>query len=86
MEKVVEANKIFDEVSEYFDDYDVECLHSTVQKGIPEFFKWYDIEFCPQNTILTLDYPILQNIQDCKYKSFGKNFCFVRVLKGGWNE
>ena len=63
-DKAVKANEIFNEMSEYFDDYGVECLYSTVQRGIPEFFKWYDVKFCPQNTILTLDYPILKNIQD----------------------
>ena len=63
-DKAVKSNEIFNEMSEYFDDYGVECLYSTVQRGIPEFFKWYDVKFCPQNTILTLDYPILKNIQD----------------------
>lgn len=51
--------KIFNEVSFQFEDFGVKCLYDTVQKGIPEFLKWYDIKFCPQNTILTLDYPLL---------------------------
>lgn len=32
-------------------------------KGLPEFFKWYDVRFFPQNTILTLDYPILADLR-----------------------
>jgi len=59
LEKVEEIRNIFNEISFQFEDFGVKCLYNTVQKGIPEFLKWYDIKFCPQNTILTLDYPLL---------------------------
>lgn len=58
-EKVENIRKIFNEISFQFVDFGVKCLYDTVQKGIPQFLKWYDIKFCPQNTILTLDYPLL---------------------------
>lgn len=58
-EKVENIRTIFNEISFRFEDFGVRCLYDTVQKGIPEFLKWYDIKFCPQNTILTLDYPLL---------------------------
>lgn len=58
-EKVKDIRKIFNEISFRFEDFGVKCLYDTVQKGIPEFLKWYDIKFCPQDRILTLDYPIL---------------------------
>lgn len=58
-EKVEDIRKIFNEISFQFEDFGVKCLYDTVQKGIPQFLKWYDIKFCPQNTILTLDYPLL---------------------------
>lgn len=58
-EKVEDIRKIFNESSFWFEDFGVKCLYDTVQKGIPQFLKWYDIKFCPQNTILTLDYPLL---------------------------
>lgn len=38
------------------------CLYETFTKGLPEFFRWYDVKFAPQNTIVTLDYPILKDI------------------------
>lgn len=57
--KVEDIRKIFNEISLQFEDFGVKCLYDTVQKGIPQFLKWYDIKFCPQNTILTLDYPLL---------------------------
>ena len=58
-EKVENIRKIFNKISIQFEDFGVKCLYDTVQKGIPQFLKWYDIKFCPQNTILTLDYPLL---------------------------
>lgn len=58
-EKVENIRKIFNEISFQFEDFGVKCLYDTVQKGIQQFLKWYDIKFCPQNTILTLDYPLL---------------------------
>ena len=58
-EKVEEIRVIFNEVSLKFEDFGVKSLYDTVQKGIPQFLKWYDIRFCPQNTLLTLDYPLL---------------------------
>ena len=35
------------------------CCEETIVKGMPEFFKHYDARFCPQNELLTLDYPVL---------------------------
>lgn len=58
-DKVEEIRKIWNEISLRFADFGVKCLYDTVQKGIPQFLKWYDIRFCPQDTILTLDYPVL---------------------------
>ena len=58
-EKVQDIRETFNEISLQFNDFGVRCLYDTVQKGIPHFLRWYDIKFCPQNTILTLDYPLL---------------------------
>ena len=53
---------LYHQMLENFEDYGMECLKDTVQKGIPEFLKWYDVKFCPQDTILTLDYPVLTDL------------------------
>lgn len=58
-EKVNEIREIFNEISLRFEDYGMKCLSDTVQKGIPHFLKWYDVKFCPQDTLITLDYPLL---------------------------
>lgn len=65
-EKVEGIREIFNEISFSFDDFGVKCLSDTVQKGIPHFLKWYDIKFCPQDTILTLDYPLLTDCSSLK--------------------
>lgn len=65
-EKVEDISKIFNEISPQFEDFGVKCLYDTVQKGIPHFLKWYDIKYCPQNTIVTLDYPLLIDCSSMK--------------------
>ena len=42
-----------------FCDYGNENLRDTVLEAIPGFFKYYDPVFAPQNTIITMDYPVL---------------------------
>lgn len=58
-EKVRKSLALYNQLSTQFDDYGVRALHDTIQKGIPSFLKWYDAKFCPQNTIIMLDYPLL---------------------------
>jgi len=64
LEKAEDVRMTFNSMSAYFDAYRVECLEDTVMKGIPEFMKWYDVKYCPQNTLLTLDYPLLIDIHE----------------------
>lgn len=61
-EKVKLALKLYNELMQGFADYDNLCLRDTVVNGLPEFFKWYDTKYEPQNTILTLDYPVLKDL------------------------
>ena len=61
-EKTKEALELYNEVMAHFSSYGNKCLYDTVAKGLPEFFKWYNIKYEPQNTILTLDYPVLMDI------------------------
>ena len=50
----------------------------TAMENIPEFFKWYDVQFEPQNTILTLDYPLLKDISE--YTGIDKIFEFIKAI------
>lgn len=63
-EKAVRLQAIFNDMIPSFRDYGVECLRDTVVKGIPAFLLRYDVEYAPQETLLTLDYPLLSSIPE----------------------
>lgn len=78
-EKVRETLKVYNEMMSYFSSYENACLYDTVVKGLPEFFKWYDCKYEPQNTILTLDYPLLLDIS--QYTGIDKIHDFVLCIQ-----
>ncbi len=53
--------KLYNEMIMDFRDYGSVCLGDTIRQGIPAFLEKYDDKYAPQETILTLDYPILQS-------------------------
>lgn len=61
--KVKLSLALYNKIMETFDSYGNHCLHDTMVKGMPEFFKRYDVKFAPQNTILTLDYPVTEDLR-----------------------
>lgn len=60
--KTKKALDLYHEILTGFMYYENRCLYDTFIKGIPGFFRWYDIKFAPQDTILTLDYPVLKDL------------------------
>lgn len=77
-EKVKKALELYNELLPEFVYYGNRCLYDTFAKGIPEFFKWYDIYFEPQNAILTLDYPVLKDLSG--YTGIDKIYEFIRCI------
>lgn len=77
-EKTGKALDLYNRILPEFCHYKNKCLYDTFVKGIPEFFKWYDIQFEPQNTILTLDYPLLKDISE--YTGIDKIFEFIKSI------
>ncbi len=77
-EKTGKALDLYNGILPEFCHYENKCLYDTFVKGIPEFFKWYDIQFEPQNTILTLDYPLLKDISE--YTGIDKIFEFIKSI------
>ncbi len=61
-QKVKELHKIYNELIVNFEDYGSECLNDTIRKGIPMFLSRYDVKYAPQETLLTLDYPVLKDL------------------------
>ncbi len=78
-EKTKRALKLYNDILPGFIDYQNHCLHDTFAKGLPEFFKWYDVKFEPQNTILTLDYPVLRDISS--YTGIDKIYEFITCIR-----
>ena len=58
VKKVKKSLELYNEILTDFDSYGSKSLEETFLKGMPAFFMWYDARFEPQNTILTLDYPV----------------------------
>lgn len=77
-EKTEKALNLYNRILPEFCDYENKCLYDTFVKGIPEFFKWYDIRFEPQNTILNLDYPVLKDISE--YMGIDRIFEFIKSI------
>lgn len=77
-EKTEKALDLYNRIMPDFYHYENQCLYDTFVKGIPEFFKGYDIRFEPQNTILTLDYPVLKDISG--YTGIDKIFEFIKFI------
>lgn len=76
--KVKAAMELYNNISENFDAYGNICLQDTILKGIPEFFKWYDAKYNPQDTILTLDYPLLIDIR--KYQGIDEIYIYLNYI------
>ena len=77
-DKTGKALDLYNRILPEFCHYENKCLYDTFVKGIPEFFKWYDIQFEPQNTILTLDDPLLKDISE--YTGIDKIFEFIKSI------
>lgn len=60
-QKVKDALDMYHGILPGFSSYGSCFLEDTVVKGLPEFFRNYDVKFRPQDTILTLDYPVLRD-------------------------
>jgi len=61
-EKIEKAKKLFIHIKESFLEIDNEYYRSTILEGMPAFFEHYDLEFDAQNSILTLDYPLVNPV------------------------
>ena len=77
-DKTGKALDLYNRILPEFCHYENKCLYDTFVKGIPEFFKWYDVQFEPQNTILTLDYPLLKDISE--YTGIDNIFEFIKAI------
>lgn len=59
LEKTQIVQKRYNEMIQDFCAYGNENYRDTVTKAIPGFFRFYDPRLAPQETIITMDYPVL---------------------------
>ena len=74
---------MYSRLSVCFKDYGVECLKTTLQVQLPDFFLKYDPKFKPHDILLLYDYPILSDISQLQgIEAFEKYFrciCFEQA-------
>ncbi|MCI7812933.1 MAG: DUF6179 domain-containing protein [Lachnospiraceae bacterium] len=63
-EKVSRTQEKYNEMICDFCAYGNENYYDTVTKALPAFFRHYNAQFAPQETIITIDYPTLRPIQN----------------------
>lgn len=56
------TNELYQSIISDFCDYGNLAYSDTIRKGMPEFFRRYDAVFCPQDHLLTLDYPTIWQV------------------------
>ncbi|MBE5851790.1 MAG: hypothetical protein E7299_02370 [Lachnospiraceae bacterium] len=71
--KVKESQKRYNEMLLTFHAYGNENYKLTVEQAIPGFFHYYDIRYAPQETGITMDYPILTSLYgECGIQAISK--------------
>lgn len=90
MDKVRKLQTLYNEMISDFKDYGCLCLGDTVRKGIPAFLQSYDFRFAPQETLLTLDYPVGENLEHLsgvsRVLAYMKCICREQEYLGSMNE
>ncbi|MDE6937392.1 MAG: hypothetical protein K2P28_04340 [Lachnospiraceae bacterium] len=76
-EKVRDMKERYHSLLGDFCSYGNTALEDTVT-AVPEFLKWYDMKYEPQNTILTLDYPLLVDL--AQYTGIDAVWEYVRCI------
>lgn len=59
IEKIKRTQAVYNEMIVDFCGYGNRNYEETVEKAIPGFFLYYDAQFAPQDTIITMDYPTI---------------------------
>lgn len=76
--KVENLMRDYETLMQDFCDYGNHALSDTIRKGIPAFLKHYDVKYAPQDTSLTLDYPILEDLH--QYSGIDRVYQYVKDI------
>lgn len=61
--KVERARGLYNQLALAFRSYGNRAYEETFRQGIPAFFLWYDVRLKPQDHIITMDYPVMKNLE-----------------------
>lgn len=78
-EKAGQALSWYNELLPEFVCFENRCLRRTFMKELPAFFKRCDVSFAPQNTVVTLDYPVLSDLS--AHTGIRKIYEFMRCIR-----
>lgn len=78
MGKLRRLQELYNQLIVDFKDYGSVCLRDTIRQGIPAFLDNYDFRFAPQETLLTLDYPILRD--DTSISGISRVLSYVQCI------
>lgn len=79
-EKTKDTLSLYHQLLMDFDSYGNYYLKQTVVAGMPEFFKWYDIRFAPQEILLTLDYNVLWDNEIRKLQGIDAIYAYLKCI------
>ena len=64
IEKIKNTQDMYNEMILHFCAYGNENYQMTVTRALPGFFRYYNPQFAPQETIITMDYPTICPVTD----------------------
>lgn len=78
VKKTKEALALYNRMLPEFISYGNQFLQDAFTRELPEFFQWYDNLYEPQNTVVTLDYPVLKDLSG--YTGIDRIYEFIRCI------
>lgn len=64
LEKVRRTQERYNRMILSFRSYGNKNYEDTVTKALPGFFRYYDVQFAPQNSGITMDYPLVRPLRN----------------------
>lgn len=74
------AKELYHQIIGDFRSYGNIACQDVMISGMPEFFRWYDARFKPQDHLLTLDYPTLIPVYHlCGIDAIYQYLCYIQL-------
>lgn len=78
--KVQKIKAYYHKLIKDFEDYHCKHYQTAILQELPRFFQKYDARFCPQETGVLLDYPVLEDLRDLNGADYiWEYLCCIRM-------